>query len=361
MKILSITIHNVPNFGSVLQTLATQMLFEKKRCDIEVIDYCPPRLRIINRIKCVFGSKASLLKKIVVFLTMDVLNKRVFSSFLKKRVHLTKCVYNTKDVMKKLCVPDIYMTGSDQVWNSGHNGFIDTTYYFESVPGKKVSFASSFGRDELNREESILVKKMLLDYEIISIRENSGKKILMNLLPSKNIEQIIDPTLLIPADEWRKIATHSSDTQERYVLIYPMSGIDFNLFDVAKKIASRIGAKIKMLSPGLKTYKQCDCTLKFQSPERFLELIDNAACVVTNSFHGTAFSINFETPFVTLMPQKYSTRLDSILTLLEQKNRIWNEHFNYADVLNIDFSKTKKILNEERAKANLFIERIIQI
>lgn len=356
MKILTITIHNVPNFGSVLQTLATQMLFEREGCSIETIDYCPPRLRLKNRLKAVFFSKVSLVKKLATFVSMDICNAYVFSSFLKRWVHRTRRVYDLNGISKLLPKPDLYLTGSDQVWNTDHNQFLNTNYYYENVAGKKASLASSFGRESLPDGERDRIKALLEDYSFISVREVSAKDLVKKLLPHKVVEQILDPTLLITAEEWRKIATHSKDVLERYVLIYPMSGIDYRLFDVARTVADTIGAKsVRILSPGLKTYKQCDQTLKFQSPERFLELIDHAACVVTNSFHGTVFSINFETPFISIMPEKFSTRLESILNLLNLKCRVWNEKFNYQSVLNIDFSEARNILQQERDKAQKII------
>lgn len=359
MKIQTITIHNVPNFGSVLQTFATQILFEKKRCEIETIDYCPPRLKVKNRVFQIFKGRGFLLRKIAIFLTMDVLNKYVFSSFLRKRVKMTSRVYGLDEIERKLSKPDLYLTGSDQVWNSEHNQFINSVYYFENLKGKKASFSSSFGRSSLPEEEKEFVKSLLKDYEILSVREDSGKRILQELFPKKDIAQLLDPTLLVSAAEWRSIASRSKDSVRKYILIYPMSGIDYKLFDIAKNVSHVIGLPIVMLSPGLKTYKQCDKTLKFQSPERFIELVDHAACVVTNSFHGTAFSINLETPFISLMPQKFSTRLQSLLVLLNLTDRIWNEKFDYSKVLSIDFSESREILEEERERASLFIDKLV--
>ena len=359
MKIQTITIHNVPNFGSVLQTLATQILFEKKHCEIETIDYCPPRLKVKNRVIQVFKGRGSLLKKIVIFLTMDVLNKYIFASFLKKRVKMTSRVYGLDEMESKLSKPDLYLTGSDQVWNSEHNQFINPVYYFENLKGKKASFSSSFGRSSLPESEKELIIPLLTDYELLSVREDSGKRILQELFPQKDVTQLLDPTLLISAAEWRCLASHSKDAEKTYILIYPMSGIDCRLFDIAKDVSRVIGLPIVMLSPGLKKYKQCDKTLNFQSPERFIELIDNAACVVTNSFHGTAFSINLETPFISLMPQKFSTRLQSLLALFNLTDRIWDEKFDYSNVLSVDFSESRKILEKEREKASLFIDKLM--
>lgn len=360
MKILTITIHNVPNFGSVLQTLATQMLFEQKGCFIETIDYCPPRLRFFYRLKTILKGRAPLVKKVATFLSMDVLNKRVFNSFLKRRVKKTRRVYTSNEIANTLAKADLYLVGSDQVWNSEHNQFVNPVYYFDGIDGEKASFASSFGRSSLPEDEREYVKKLLGCFKMLSVREDSGRLILKDIFPEKNIEQILDPTLLVPAEEWRKIATQSGKEENKYVLIYPMSGIDEKLFYVARKVAIEIGAVVKILSPGIKNYKQCDETLRFQSPERFLELIDNAKCVVTNSFHGTVFSINLETPFISVMPDKFSTRLQSVLDLLGLAERIWNEQFDCKKALSVDFTNSREILAREREKASIYINRLLK-
>lgn len=360
MRIYGITIHNVPNFGSVLQTLATQILLSKRGVEYETINYYQPRDLLISRIKSVLlFSKQPIVKRLVVFLTMDVINRYVFSSFLRRRIKLTQKVTSLKEI-EKLPKPDIYLTGSDQVWNSSHNKFVNTTYYYEGIRGKKVSFSSSFGRSEIPQNELDVIKPLLDEYDMLSVREDSGVSIINKILPGKNVVQIVDPTLLIGADEWREYKTHKISRNNRYVLIYPMNGIDYRLFDIASNVASNIGnCEVWILSPGIKTYKQCDRTLKFQSPESFLELIDKAVCVVTNSFHGTAFSINFKTPFVSLMPGKFSTRLQSLLELTSLTDRIWNEKYNYDETLNIDFTNAHNILKKERVKADEYITNII--
>ena len=116
-----------------------------------------------------------------------------------------------------------------------------------------------------------------------------------------------------------------------------------------------------MLSPGLKTYKSCDRTLKFQKPERFLALIDDAACIVTNSFHGTVFAINFNRPFVSVAPKRFSTRITSILHLLKLDDRLYSAQLDLNKIMSIDYSTANSILNKEREKANDFISKIMSL
>lgn len=362
MKILSITIHHVVNFGSVLQAYATQKLFEDKGADFVTLNYIPERLTFSYRFnEVLIKGKSPLYKRLATYLTMEVLNKKVFTDFLKKYVRLTAPFY-LKDKGKKAVNADIFMTGSDQVWNSIHNKCVDTTYYWDFVKGKKVAFASSFGRSDIPDEEAALINKYLGDYALMSSREDTGVKILEKLQEGKHVEQLLDPTLLLKGEQWRSLAEYEEvDKRRKYVLIYPMSEVDPTLIEVARKIADGIHAEVWMLSPGLKTYKSCDRTLKFQSPERFLALIDGAACVVTNSFHGTVFAINFNRPFVSVAPRRFSTRITSILSLLKLDDRLYSGKLDLSDVMSIDYSTANTILYEERNKADMFINKIMSL
>lgn len=362
MRILSITIHHVVNFGSVLQAYATQKLFEAKGADFITLNYIPERLTFSYRFNEVLvKSEAPLYKRIATYLTMDVLNKKVFNAFLKEHVRLTAPFYSS-DKGKKDVKADVYMTGSDQVWNSVHNRCVDTTYYWDFVKGKKVAFASSFGRSEIPDDEAAVVNKYLDDYAMLSSREDTGVGILRGLQKGIQVEQLLDPTLLFSGSRWRKLAEYDElDKRRKFVLIYPMSGVDPKLIEVARKIADGINAEVWMLSPGLKTYKSCDRTLKFQKPERFLALIDRAECLVTNSFHGTVFAINFNRPFVSVAPKRFATRITSILKLLKLEDRLYSDKMDLNKALSIDYSPANSILAEEREKADKFINEIMSL
>lgn len=360
-RIYSITIHNVVNFGSVLQTYATQYLFERAGAEFKTIDYLPYRLTLKGRLKEVFlNSHAPLYKKITMFLTMDVLNRRVFDKFLDRHIKLTKRVRNIRELSGLRPLPDIYMTGSDQVWNSIHNKWINDTYYYNDIEGTKVSFSSSFGQSELSKDEKKKVVVWLKQYSLLSVREDTGVKLIKEMGIADEVEQILDPTLLLTAAEWRKLKSHVN-TPQKYVLIYPMSGINPQLFKVARETAKQLNAEVWILSPGLKKYQECDRTLRFQSPERFLQLIDEAACVVTDSFHGTVFAINFNVPFISLLPQNFSTRIESILSLLGLSARIYKENFDYKSCGMVDFANANRVLGEERNKAFAYIEKILSL
>lgn len=358
-----ITIHRVTNFGSVLQTFATQKILESLDYDITIIDYIAPRLKVKNIFKESFirRREGKLYKKISGFISMEILNRFVFSQFLKKYINLSKeKYYSLEDIKTNLPKQDYYMTGSDQVWNSFYNKFIDPVFFLNFTEGKKISFASSFGREYVDKEELTKIKSYLDKYTRISVREDSGVKMLQSI-GFDNITHLVDPTLLITKDEWLKLLSVKTKKEKiPYVLIYPMSVIDPNLFVTARQVANRINGVVYFLGSGLKTYKEADKTFKLQSPIDFLSLVNNADFVVTNSFHGTIFSINFNKKFIVIPPEKFHTRIQSILELLHLEDRVYLGQGNIDYFLkDFDYIKVNEMLRIERRKSLEYITKTL--
>lgn len=262
--------------------------------------------------------------------------------------------YSIDELQKNPPKADIYCTGSDQTWNSDYNGGILTPYFLEYAPEKKprIAYSASFGKEKLADWEVEDTKKLLQKYSAISIREKSGIDILNNL----GLEGIhlLDPTLALSPDEWKPI-TSKSLFDEKYILIYQLNkSKDFDLY--VKKFAKVKGIPLvriaffpeQVLQPGKMIY--------IPSVEDFLSLFYYAEFVITDSFHGTAFSINFNKEFAVIYPPRYSTRLLSILQLTGLENRIVTDHNDFS-CLNkkIDYQKVNTILKEERNKVKVFL------
>lgn len=355
-----ITIHRVTNFGSVLQTFATQRFLESLECDVTVIDYIAPRLTLRNIFNDIFIKRrreGRLYQKISGFISMEILNRFVFNRFLKKHIKLSKDkYYSLEDIEKDFPKQDYYMTGSDQVWNSFYNKFIDPVFFLNFAEGTKISFASSFGREKIDDKELGQIKLFLNKYKNISVRENSGVELLQSM-GFDNIQHLVDPTLLFTKQDWFNLLPLKVNKKKTpYVLIYPMSVIDPTLFTLARQVANEINGDVYFLGSGLKTYKQADRTFKFQSPIEFLSLINNAEFVVTNSFHGTLFSITFNKKFLVVRPEKFHTRIQSILELLHLEDRVYSGQENVAQFLeDIDYTTVNVHLEIERIKSKSFI------
>ena len=203
MKISIITLQNVTNYGSVLQTFATQSFFTNLGYDVEFIDYTR-----LNQQKKFF--KKSLIDKSNIFsfaksffktyiLELFVRRKKhiSFDMFLKENIKITKNKYfDFASLKKNIPHADIYCTGSDQMWNSKWNGGVEKAYYLDFVEDKpKISFATSIGMENIPNDEIEETIRLLNKYNFITVREFSA----VQLLKQYSIESkcILDPTLMM--------------------------------------------------------------------------------------------------------------------------------------------------------------------
>lgn len=358
-KVGIITLHRVVNYGSVLQAFALQEKIKNLGYDVEMIDYYPERLTMIGMLKRIKNKNAKfehslLLRTIarIIIFPSYVLRFHTFFSFLKKHIILTPKVYKTKEELEKYDFDyDIYCTGSDQVWNCGWNEKFDYPYYLSFAPDdkKKIAYAASFGKSKLDTDEIAETKKYLSRYDSISLRETSGVDIVSKLGIKESVN-VVDPTLLLNGEEWRKISSNKYSNDD-YILVYNLNR-NKKIDMYAKNLSKKSGLKVRFLSYQLHEFYKKGKIMCNPKVEDFLALIDNAKYVITDSFHATAFSINFNTPFVIVYPGKYSTRLQSILKITGLENRVAQDENDMSAINNeIDFSKINSIIDEERKKS----------
>lgn len=367
-KVGIITLHRVVNYGSVLQTYALQEKIEELGCDVEVIDYYPERLTMLGMLSRI-KNKGDKFKKSIILRTVAriiifpsyIIRFNMFFKFLKKHIKMTKKTYKThQDIRNEKFDFDIYCTGSDQVWNCGWNEQFDYPYYLDFAPDdkKKIAYAASFGKSELDDSEVELTKKYLSRYDSISLRELSGVKI-VEKLGIENSVNVLDPTLLLNGDEWRKISFNKFKNED-YILVYNLNR-NKKIDNYAKNLSKKTGLKVKFLSYQLHEFYKNGKIYCNPQVEDFLALIDNAKYVITDSFHATAFSINFNTQFVIVYPGKYSTRLQSILEILNLENRVAKSEDDLSVIENdIDFDNVNNVMKKMRSDSLNWIEDVIK-
>lgn len=361
-KIDVITLMDVPNFGSMLQAYATGIFIEREGYDIEFIDYYRANHSAWNKFKIFIFDKSlgNIVKRIVygcATLVFYSFLMRRLRSFVKKRFKFTKFYRNLEALEKNPPKADLFMTGSDQVWNSVHNKCIDKALFLSFVQGKKVAFSASVGIESFPENELAETKSLLDTYEKISVRERHTKNYLQKL-GYKDIKQVLDPTLMLTADEWRKIVGIESknETNEHYLLVYSVERFnnDF-IFSQAKTIAADLGLKTYAISatfPVKAKQYGIDKVFVLGTIKQFLTLIANADYVVASSFHGTAFSINFNKPFITILSEQFNIRMKSLVEMINVSDRILTTKKNDIKKMQpIDYASINKILNNEREKS----------
>ena len=280
------------------------------------------------------------------FIVKKLKRKLVFDSFRKKFFKLTQKYTSYNSLVEDCPKADLYVVGSDQVWNHIYNGGFLPEYFLAFAPENsiKISLSSSIGIDNLTNQDLDLFKHNLQDFSFISVREKSAADQLSKLC---NLHPFftLDPTLLLDGKEWKKTFS-IDDSVENYVLIYQLNCSE-EMISYAKKIADENKCKTYIIT-GQKFKKRAGVKkITLPSVKHFVELIAKAKYIVTDSFHGTAFCINFSKEFFVFYPPRYSTRLESILTLTKTTHRHVDSE-NWRDMKPIDYEEVNKIISKER-------------
>lgn len=344
MKIALITIHKVSNYGALLQAYATKVVLSKYG-EVSTIDYnnglLNKELKLIRFEASVHGIKKTIHD--VLRLPFYKLITR-FKRFIRHNMNLTQEL-NAEDLNNsKLDNFDVYVCGSDQIWNPyiiSFNEQIDPIFFLSFAPDNavKFSYASSIGHYNFNNKEKSYVKELLTGFKSISVREKDGVEKIQNIFPDRKIKHVVDPTLLLSKNEWLKEFKLTKHTpKEKYLLVYSVPRTELIKKAVqyfAKKLNLKIVSIDKMLIPLMKVDKH----VRDAGPKEYIELFANASFIITDSFHGTCFSVNFNKPFVSISLGKRTNRIASLLSLLDLKNRIMYNEDNFKSVItDIDYN-----------------------
>lgn len=300
MKICTITCQHAYNYGARLQTYALAHYLHQQGHEVEVIDYRPEYMR--GHIDILFwpGISIRMWGKLILQLPDRIRAKRrqpYFDRFSKKYIPLTKHIYYSIDELRAAAPEaDVYICGSDQIWNTQFRNGTDPAYYldFGYSEVKRISYAASFATSDVEDSARAFVQTALARLDTISVREHSALAILEKL--GYQGTEVVDPVFLLRRDEWCKIANQSGEG-EKYVLVY-----DFMNSPTIQKEAERIAheQKLQIFNIGDRHYRYCDRNYIYAGPETFVALIKNATHVVSNSFHGTAFAMLFGVPYSVL-------------------------------------------------------------
>lgn len=366
MKVAVITRHAVSNYGSLLQTYATQKAVEKLGYECEIIDYIREDESYYNHEKTLLKQKPSWYNNpfkrcLYLFLRQpeSIFSGKMFENERRKYLKQTQHYSSLQDLKQACPKSDIYMTGSDQVWGPVANGTHDPAYCLSFVPDtvKCISYAASFGRTTMTEQITEYYVNSLKRYKYLAVREDSAVKLIEQL--GLKSEQVLDPTLLLSAQEWRSLI--HTKIKKKYILIYQLHN-DPKLGEYAKKVAKKKGLKLIRLSTSLHQIIRPGKFIWNPDIAKFLAYIDQAECLITDSFHGTAFAINLNTQFVEVLPNNSTgTRNQSILRLTGLEHRILqnSDDVDFAFVP-IDFNIVNKRINTERNKSMQQLKRMLE-
>lgn len=347
-----ITFHEAINYGAVLQTFALKKVLSRY-CNTFIVRHhnqaIAQRHSIVPKIPINGNDIKSFIIKTLTYLPNSKKHKR----FLKFR---EKYLYDTDEDKNA----DFYITGSDQVWNYACTDF-DRAYFLDKVDGaKKNSYSASFGFDKIPEKYVDRYRELLKDFNKISVREFTARGIIKDLL-DRDVDVTLDPTLLITKEEWGDFFK-CSDVNKPYLLVYAFA-ITPDMATFINKISAQKKLQVIVLAPEKSLWRRSLLKkakyITHISPEDWIRYFYNASFIVTNSFHGTVFSINFNKQFAVELlppPAKVNSRLTDILKLLNLESRyISNPHI--LDPIN--YKQVNEILDSERTKSLNYISGIV--
>lgn len=296
-KVGIITFHASHNYGSMLQAYALQQTVLGMGCECEIINFRTERQQEFYRPIFSKGSFVDRLKRSLFYapyLSSWKKKHQLFEKFIKERYHLSQKEYTTLEELEQADLDyDIYVSGSDQIWNPTQLYCLEPYFLTFAPKGKKkVSYASSIAVTELNADEKQDFQRWLSDYDIISVRERHAQQLLASFI-SQPVTLVADPTFLLDAGIWKAFAVNPK-RQSPYILLFTLD-YDIDLLRFAVRISREAGLCLIYLNQLLPKLDNEDCVaVRDAGPKEFLGYIACADMVITNSYHATVFSIILE-------------------------------------------------------------------
>ena len=364
MRIKTITCHDVYNSGASLQAYALMRYLEELGNEVEIIDYKPDYLNNHYKLGIIANPKyeKNLMLKMI-YLTLKfpgrvlALRKKIkYDHFRDNYLKVTKKRYISNSELKNNPPEaDIFICGSDQIWNSKFNNGKDPAFYLDFVPqGKiKASYAASFATDRIEESVRDITKERINKLDYIGVREISALNILEDLGIDNGI-QVMDPVFLLSKETWLNMA-YEVDKKQKYIFVYDFDGNEL-IKEIALKVAKKKSLKIYTVFKS----DYSDKVIKGMGPIDFISYIKNAEFVISNSFHGTAFSIIFEKQFVVVnRKEAINTRMRDLLSVLKIENRLISENYNFNNLIkDINYEEVNKYVNERLEISKMYLDRV---
>ncbi|HIE46076.1 MAG TPA: polysaccharide pyruvyl transferase family protein [Flavobacteriaceae bacterium] len=368
LNIKTITCHNVYNYGASLQEYALLHYLKSLGHNVETIKYNPDYLSGHFNFWAVSNPKynkniilkyAYLLAKLPSRI-FSLKRKYNFDKFSDKYIKSTKENYTSNDELKNnLPDADVYICGSDQIWNSFFQNGKDPAFYLDFVPKDKlkISYAASFATDKIEDSLKDFVKDKVSRINVVSVRETSGLEILKDLDIIK-AKQVLDPVFLLEKKYWENQFVYPIN--EKYIFIYDFDS-NKSIMEIAKTISKKNNLKIYTVN---KNIKYADKNFWLKGPETFLSLIANADLVLSNSFHAVAFSLIFNKQFYVFnRSEKINTRMRDLLELVNASYLLIDNNSNINQINKQpidDYNKINNFIKIAVTRSKLFLKKALQ-
>jgi len=379
MKIGIITHPVIYNYGGILQNYALQQVLKDMGHEVYTIDRLPKTKLII---KILSVGKRALLKltgkkvKLRSWQTQkesDIINKNT-RGFVKKYIQTTSSIFTDTEIKKihKKYDFDAYIVGSDQVWrrNDAHGNNDEFLAFLKNNNQvKKIAYSASFGVSEweFNGEETKRFQKLAQLFDAISVREDAGVGLCKNYL-NVEAQHLVDPTMLLTKEKFISLVEKEKTQKNEGSLFCYVLDRNKDKNQIINEIGKKLELKDFEVLPeqNFKMEYKDDFDINkcvFPKIEQWLKAFMDAEFIITDSFHGTAFSILFNKPFIAIVNKsRGASRFYSLLKTFDLENRAINQEDELSLSLldeEIDFERVNKILDDEKKKSFNFLTSVL--
>lgn len=362
-----VTINDYLNYGNRLQNYATQEVLKSLGYQVQTIVNVPPkdsaRSRLVRIANMPFGE--------VIGKTLHRVNRRKSRDSINQRIGALKQftrdnIIETPFDVSQYSIPsnldkefDYFIVGSDQVWNPAFRRGSPIDFLTFAPPSKRIAYSASFGISEIPGEFTESYRKWITEMAHVSVREEAGARIVKKLTGRDSVV-LVDPTLMLTPEEWllvSKPARRKPDSD--YMLMYFLGELGREYNETIGAIASKYDLEIVQLA-------SLDDSARYEAcPGEFLDYVNSARIVLTDSFHGVIFSILFEKPFMVFervgSAPSMSSRFGTLLDKFRMEDRKWGSIGDNKDVMQVDYSHVPTILEAERKKALGFLRNALGV
>lgn len=384
MKIGIVTYVKCDNYGAELQAFALQWKLNSLGYDAEVINLEKRNIDMKRNPDVILGAIKQRFKQEGVFAIVSIVRKfletkkritdedkykvinenkhKLFENFFENKVRHSEKYYSLDEISNATDLKyDVYIAGSDQIWNYIHTDRLDVYFlmFANKFKAKKISYAASVSIYDIPKKWRAAYKTYFENIDVLSVRELHGAE-LVSKYSNKKAEVVLDPTFLLTKEDWVREVANDCGIEGDYLLIYTLSGSP-HIRKMAHDIARRLNLKVVNIKSGYSDEPD-DGTINVYEigPAEWVGLWSKAKYVVTDSFHGTAFSINFNIPFTTLVNPNsmMNSRVLSILKIMNLESRIVYDTLKgdlKPNDVALDFTETNRILKQWKEKSLKFL------
>lgn len=359
MRIGLITITDRENYGNRLQNYAIEKNLTDLGCTVETIRKGIYKTTYLEKLKF-FIRKNFRIKYSRYLKRVDKFNK-----FNQRYIHFSNKYILSDDIDYNLSAKyDVFICGSDQIWNSEF-AFNSDAEYLSFVTGKKkIALAASFGTTEIKDEEKEHIGCLLDKFDAISVREKSGKKIVEEN-SSKEAVVLSDPTITLSTKEWSRIENPPKGfVKDKFIVCYILGVYDKSMVENIRNYAKENRLDVVFLENDYYKYKITTEEEFSYGPEEFLWLIRHAEKVITDSFHAAAFSLIFEKKFLIISggdaQKKMGGRFEQLARTYDIKN-LYVIDDNYDSEAQYDKEYVQNIIKEQGRVFKEYLKKTLEI